>query len=104
MLNRGRLIEVAHIRSPNTFTLPKKVRDILNIDLDSRTRSLSYTEEANGEISIGKGGASVIETSLISSSFQVTLKKLVRKRLEAKEGDTLGFYEVENKVFIRLEE
>ena len=79
-------------KSQFTYTLPKKVREYMEIK--STDKSLGYFQEENGDISIGHGGDNVITTSEFSPTFGLILKKQIRLKLDINLGDVLFFYKI----------
>lgn len=100
MAQNLRLIDIAHLNKGTfTFTLPKRVRDAL--DVDNNPQILSFIEET-ADIFIGYGGNLVIGTSNFSSSYQVTIPRLAREKLGLKKGDIIGFYLTDdNKILVK---
>ena len=83
------------------FTLPKTVREELEVDL-IRFRILSFNLEKDEQISIGFGGEKVIGSSEFLSSNVITIPVLVRKFLKLEKGKSkLGFYKDNNIIIIR---
>ena len=84
------------------FTIPREVRQIMNI-ATTRYRVLSFIlDESNNEISIGFGGERVLGSSEFISSNQVTIPPYARNHLQLEKGKSkLGFYQQGHRILIR---
>ena len=72
------------------------------IDTKVKYRVLSFFEEEEGKISIGyKSNKFVLGSSEFYSSYQITIPKTVREILGIGKNDSIGFYRIQNQVFIK---
>ena len=103
MPTSNEFIDVAHLnKNAYTFTLPKKVRDVLNIHDISVV--LGFFEEPTGEISFGTSGTNVLGTSKFSPTYQITLPITIRKKIYIEMGDPIFFYYTsDNRIILKLQ-
>ena len=79
MSTKSEIIDTARLSTKGfSFTLPKRVREQLNIK-DS-TKPLGFFEENNDEITIGHQGKNLLGSAELSPTFHVTLVKRARTR------------------------
>lgn len=83
----------------HTFTLPKKVREFLNIKKPEG--AIGFFRLKKGDITIGLSGENIIVTSNFSPTFGLTLRDAVRKILKINKGDPIIFYTYNEKVVMR---
>lgn len=104
MSDQSGFIESAPLaKEAYSFTLPKKVREVLGIE--RRFRVLTFFIDEGDLVFIGfEGkGQQPIGSSDFYSSFQITVPSTVRRLLKIGKGDSVGFYqsEAEGKIYIR---
>lgn len=101
MVKRGKyIVDAPLIKDSFTFTIPKKVRNKLQVTR-REFRVLSFMLEEDGEVSIGFGNGKVIGASEFIASFQVTVPKYAREVLELEKGDSVGFWEDNELILMR---
>ena len=103
MTKKGKFLAVADLRGRFNFTVPKKVRQELNFDEKAEIMSLSFNLEPTGEITFGKGGENIIDSTAISGTYQATLTKKPRQRLQANKDGTIVFYVYEKNKRVLVE-
>lgn len=101
MAENDKLIDTAKLfEEKHSLTLPKRVRDV--IDIRVKYRVLTFYLEENDEVSIGfKNENFALGSSSFYSSYQISIPEDVRRVLKIEKSSIIGFYKRGNKVFIK---